>query len=234
MAGPSQQLALPVRLRDEATFVNFHVTDANRLLLEQLRAQLPSGERYLFVHGRPGAGRSHLLQAACHRAAALELQAFYLPLADVGEQSAAAVLDLPPETALLCLDDIDAVLGSADWQEQLFHLFNRLQHSGARLLVAAAQPPAALDIELKDLQSRLGSGAIYHLKALDDEQRQQALIERAALRGLQLGPEVARYILHRGPRDPARLFDVLDELDRRSLAEQRRLTIPFVKQVMQW
>jgi DnaA family protein len=49
-----------------------------------------------------------------------------------------------------------------------------------------------------------------------------------------MGEDVAAFILRRAPRSLAQLLAALDQLDDNSLKAQRRLTIPFVKSVMDW
>ena len=89
-------------------------------------------------------------------------------------------------------------------------------------------------LTLPDLSSRLAWGVVFQLQNLDDQDKQQMLQLRAALRGLQLPDEVARYILSRGARGMGELFTALERLDQASLQAQHRLTIPFVKRVMGW
>lgn len=223
-----QQLSLPVRLDDSATFDNFFVTDGNGLALQAAKdAAALNDSAYLF--GPPGSGRSHLLQAACHR---LGVEARYLPLADLAMFEPAQVLDNAEHAALVALDDVDAVAQNPLWAEALFHLFNRLREAGGRCLISAGCSPRQLSCALPDLQSRLSWHGAVRVSALDEEQRLAALRWRAQCRGLELSEEVARFILSRFSRDPAALFALLDQLDRRSLELQRRLTVAFVRQVL--
>ena len=187
----------------------------------------------LYLWGGPGTGRSHLLQAACHRMAEVGSLAMYLPLADVLDHGP-DLLEGMEQFDLLCLDQLDALVGDAAWEEALFHLYNRLREQGGRLLVAAASAPRVMGFELPDLASRLAWGLVFQLQSLGDEDKQQMLMLRAELRGLQLGEEVARYMLNRGARGMGELFKALEQLDQASLQAQHRLTIPFVKRVMGW
>ncbi len=159
--------------------------------------------------------------------------AMYLPLREVMDHGP-QLLDGMEEVDLLCLDDLEVLAGQADWEEALFHIYNRIQQRQGRLLMAAAAAPRALGFQLPDLVSRLGWGLVFHLQTLDDEEKQQMLQMRAARRGLQLSDEVARYILSRGARGMGELFAALEQLDQASLQAQHRLTIPFVKRVMGW
>ncbi len=230
--GP-QQLPLGIGLRDDATFDNFLV-EANGLVTQAVEAVAKgSGEQYLFIWGVPGSGCSHLLQAACHVADASRRRAIYLPLDELAAHGP-SLLEGLDSLDLVCIDHPEAVAGKRDWEEALFHLFNRLRDSGRSLLIAAGQSPRQLGIRLPDLASRLSWGMVVRLQALSDESKVKALQMRARARGIELGDEVAQYILHRSPRDMNRLFEVLDRLDQASLSAKRKVTIPFVKQAMGW
>lgn len=228
------QIPLPVRLDDENAFTNFLPHPGVALAVAQLRAGLAHRPLRAFLHGAPGCGRSHLLQACCHVLEAEPAGFVYLPLGEVRDLPAPELLAGLEERALVCLDDLEAVSGLPAWEESLFHLFNRLQLRNGSLLVAARQPPAGLGIALPDLLSRLQSLPVFALAAPDDAGLAEVLMLRARARGLQMEPEVARYIVQRAARDLPCLLGLLEELDRRSLAAARRLSIPFVREVLGW
>lgn len=233
MSLPEQaQLALPVRLRDDATLDNFFAPEAALPLLAALRQQARrEGEPILFIFGPAGSGKSHLLQAACHQAGSAAL---YLPLSGIDFCHPDEVLQDVEHLALVCLDDIHSVLGNPAWELALFNLYNRARQLGCRLLVAGNAAPRALAVSLPDLRSRLGWGPVFQLPAPSDQTRIGMLRLRASRRGLSLSPEVASYIIARAPRDPASLLALLEALDVSSLAEQRTLSIPFVRKTLDW
>jgi DnaA family protein len=107
-----------------------------------------------------------------------------------------------------------------------------MQDSRGRLLIASRDAPAAIGFHLPDLRSRLLAADVWQLKELDDAAQMQALKLRAAQRGLELGEESALFLVRRMPRDMHTLCDVLDRLDEASLAAQRRLTVPFLRQAL--
>lgn len=227
------QLPLGVGPRDDATFDGFYA-EASPAAVAALRAQAcGKDEPLVFLWGGAESGRSHLLQAACHEATHHGLRSLYLPLAELGHFPPLMLEDVE-RLDLLAIDDVDRVIGRQRWEEGLFHSFNRMRDAGKRLAIAASASPRQLDIQLPDLASRLAWGATFHLQALTDEQRAEALKLRARERGMQLPDEVVRFILHRGPRRLSALFDALDRLDIASLSTHRRLTIPFVKEALGW
>ena len=226
------QLALEVQLRDDATLENYLEYPAVQPLLHALKTQLmPDGEPIIYLSGAGGSGKSHLLQAACHLAGE---SALYLPLGELAEYPPGDVLRGVETLNLVCLDDIGSVLGRDNWELALFDLVNRARQWGCRLLLAADGPPRTQGVVLPDLRSRLSWGVVFQLPQLDDESRSAILRFRAERRGLILPGEVASYIVNRAPRSLEGLLELLDQLDRASLAEQRALSIPFVKQSLGW
>lgn len=230
------QLPLGVRLRDDATFANYYPgANAAALGYVERLCEADAGwtESLIYLWGGEGVGRSHLLQAACLRFEQRGESAVYLPLAEVVEYGP-ALLDNLEQCELVCLDDLDAVAGRSDWEEALFHLFNRLRDSGRRLLLAASTSPRELPVQLADLQSRLTLALVFQLQSLSDEDKLRALQLRASRRGLHLSDDVGRFILTRGERSMSALFDLLERLDQASLQAQRKLTIPFLKETLGW
>lgn len=227
-----RQLSLPVQLRDEATLENFLPGPAEEALMQALQEQpQPSGEPMIFLHGPDGCGKSHLLQACCQR---LQSDALYLPLAELLAYPPGEVLAGVESLRLIALDDLDAVIGLDAWELALFSLYNRARESGCRLLLAAQGAPRVLPVRLPDLKSRLTWGVVFHLAQPSDAQKQAILQFRARRRGLQLPVEVAAFIVNRSPRQLPVLLELLDRLDRASLTEQRALSVPFVKQTLNW
>ncbi|MGP0170752.1 DnaA regulatory inactivator Hda [Pseudomonas sp. NCHU5208] len=230
------QLPLGVRLRDDATFANYYPgANAAALGYVERLCEADAGwtESLIYLWGAEGVGRSHLLQAACLRFEQRGEAVVYLPLGEV-VQHGPELLDNLEQCELVCLDDIDAVAGRSDWEEGLFHLFNRLRDSGRRLLLAGTMSPRELPIQLPDLKSRLTLALVFQLHELSDEDKLRALQLRASRRGLQMSDEVGRFILTRGERGMSALFELLERLDQASLQAQRKLTIPFLKETLGW
>lgn len=219
------QLPLGIGLKDSATFDNFYPA-GNALLLKALQQ---GEERMVYLWGPQGCGKSHLLQAVCHATATKGLAPVYLPLQELVALSPAILQGLEQQ-ALIAIDDIQVIAGRSQWEQALFHLYNRVRDQGQRLVVSGNVAPAGLALNLPDLTSRLGWGPVFQLSPLTDTDKGAALLMRARRRGLEMGDEVVEYLLRRCPRDMDSLFNLLNLLDQASLAAQRRLTIPFVRE----
>lgn len=228
----SAQLTLSLSLKDEATFDNFYLGKNAEIVNELKKLTKGQGERIIFLSGSRGQGCSHLLQASCHDASQQQRSSVYLPLANLLTLSP-AVLDGLETLSLVCLDDLEVIAGYNEWEEAIFHLFNRIYDAGGCIVFAAHQLPKSTNLQLPDLVSRLTWGIVYQLQPLTDTEKLAALIMRAARRGMDLTEEVGKYILTHCPRQMNTLFAALEALDKASLAAQRRLTIPFIKEVLQ-
>lgn len=231
MTSITAQMALRVQLRDDATFENFY-TGPHVQLVESVK-QLAVGTETgcIYVWGALGSGRSHLLQAACYAAREAQRSAVYISLSESKTLSSEILQDLE-HSQLVCIDDVDAIAGLRYWEEALFHLYNEMKQRQHALIVAGLRPPPLSLLKLPDLVSRLLWGMVFQLHTLSDEAKLEALTLRARERGLVLDPTVGAFLLRRCPRNFSQLFQLLDKLDQASLEAKRRLTIPFVKEVL--
>jgi DnaA family protein len=223
------QLALPLRLADHAVFESFH--DAGNEALLAMLSDLANGDgdQGCWLWGGPAVGKTHLLQAVCDSAGD---RSAYVPLR-MFAQAGPEILEGLASRELICIDDMETIAGKSDWETALFALCNQVLDENRVLIVAAAMSSRECPIELPDLQSRLARLATYQVSALADEDRVLALQLRAKHRGLDLPDDTARYLLSRSRRDMASLYELLDKLDLAALRAQRRLTIPFVREVLQ-
>lgn len=232
MNGATEQLTLQIGLDDSSTFENFYIAGSNSQALGYLYDQHSSQlEQFTYLWGNTGSGRSHLLQAVCHHFDGRDAASFYLPLSQFADY-APEILDGLENLALVCLDDLQSIVGNQAWEFALFSLFNRLRESHTRLVVAANCAPRELPIVLPDLLSRLQSGVVFQLQALRDEEKRFALQLRATQRGIALSEEVLNYVLQRNDRSMQALFMLLEQLDQFSLQTKRRITVPLLRELM--
>jgi DnaA family protein len=220
-----------MRLRERAVFESF-VAGPNVAIVQQLRALAGGAAAGVYwLSGPAGVGKTHLLQASCAMARAAGVDAAYLPLSQLAA--------LGPETLegwhaarVVALDDLAAIVGRRDWEQGVFRLHREVEERGAVLLVAAVAPPLLLKFWLPDLGSRFAAATLLPLRALDEIEQREALRLRAQLRGLELPEETALYLQRRFRRDLPTLYQLLEALDAAALQAQRRLTVPFIRQVL--
>jgi DnaA family protein len=225
-----RQIPLGLRLPDRAVFAGFLPARNAEAVAHAQQVAQGAGTTLTWLCGPRGAGKTHLLQAVC-AAASERVRSGYVPL---GEMAAfgVGVLEGFPQLACLCLDDVDQVAGELEWEHAIFALLREIEDSGGRLVLSAVAPPALLAWALPDLGSRCTAAAVFQLRVLDEAEQQQALTLRAHLRGFELPEETLRWLQRRFPRDMRSLYELLDTLDEAALAAQRRLTIPFIREVL--
>ncbi|MFO7809639.1 DnaA regulatory inactivator Hda [Guyparkeria sp.] len=226
-----QQIPLALDLVTPTSFEGF-IGNENLLLKATLAEQATgAGEAQVLIHGPAGAGKSHLAQATCYHAGSMGRPAAYWPLRQLGGQLAAASEQIEA-FALAVVDDVDAVIGQAEGEFMLFDLINRAREARVPLLLTASHPPTELSVHLADLASRLTWGAVMAVHLPGDGEKIELLRSRAQARGLEMPHGTAQWMLGHLPRDVGTLLEALDRLDRESMIAKRRLTIPFVREVL--
>ncbi|MEZ5460576.1 DnaA regulatory inactivator Hda [Dokdonella sp.] len=196
------------------------------------RAAHADGIDKVFLAGPGGSGKTHLLIAACAEASSLGRRAQYLDPATVSGPLTEAIRQFGGSD-MLAIDDVDLIAGSAEAEHALFDLHNRCVAEGTTLLFAASDPPAALPLVLPDLTSRLSACTQWQLRALDETSRREALRERAASRGIELDQAVLDWLFTRRARDLGALTELLDQIDLAALAAKRRVTVPFLRELLE-
>lgn len=222
------QLPLSFRIKSATRLEDFVPGDNSQAVYSLKSLLSDTGERQIYLSGAAGSGKSHLLLGLVESADRRGLNAAYLPLRELVAY-ATDVLDGLASLDLLAIDDLEALCGNSAWQEAVFVLFNLAREQSTRLAFTANQGPAALPLELEDLKSRLAWGTSYTLQPLNDEYKMDLLVMQANKRGLILKQDAAQYLLTRCKRDTQALLSTLDKLDKASLAAQRKLTLPFVR-----
>lgn len=236
MAAVIKQLTLPIANVPTQLFDNF-IAGENQELVKLLQG-LASNEntnssKMTFITGLPGDGKSHLLNATCNMTMACEKLGVYI---DLNNQDTLhpMMLDGLECSHLICIDNVDAVLLDREWEVALFDLINRvLELQQSHIVMTAQKMPKLMSFCLPDLASRLVWGQCFHISPLNELQRLSLLTLLAEQSGLSLDEGVAKYLLHRVPRDLHSLSRIMQRLDEYSLQAQRRLTIPLVKEALQ-
>ena len=226
----SEQFPVQFEFQSTETFDAFY-EGVNDDIVTHLQNICTSHETQIFLWGEEGSGKSHLLKAACHKANILKKTAFYFSLDSE---------NLPPHTMLqglenldlVCFDNIEQIAGNADWEKAFFYFFDKHRENNKLLILSASCPPKYLAMQLSDLKTRMGWGLTLKLKSLSDEQRLSALIYKADILGFEIPVNVGKFLLIRYASGLPSIWRLLNKVERATLVAQRKLTIPFVKQIM--
>jgi DnaA family protein len=214
-----QQLLLQLAPPPAPTLDNY-VPGRNGAALQALRdiARGAGGERFVYLWGEPGSGRTHLLRGLAQ--AASGGKGLYLCGTPGGSMAADNVI---------AVDDVQDL--SAGDQIALFDLYNRVRAGGGALVASGDAAPAQLALR-EDLRSRLAWGLAFQLHPLSDAEKAAALREHARGRALDLPEDIIAYLLKHARRDMASLIGILDALDRYSLEQKRPVTLPLVRDAL--
>ena len=226
------QLPLQFEYKPDYTFASFFAGN-NLEVVEHLQQCISGkGESQILVWGTKGQGKSHLLQACCRYAQQMQLTSFYLSLHRANLPDPSILDDLETMT-VVCLDNIDSLIGHKDWENALFVFYNQQRDQGHRLILSASNQPIKLAFHLPDLHTRLSWGLVLKLQKLDDEEKIYALTYKARQLGLEISPQVGRFLIQHYSRDLPSLWELLDKIDQATLAAKRKLSIPFLKSMLE-
>lgn len=224
------QLPLALRYPPDQRFENF--IGAPEGAVAQLRA-VAAGDSldWVYLAGPAATGKTHLALALCAAAEQLGREPAYLPLAAAAGRLRDALEALEGRD-VVALDGLEAIAGQREEEVALFDFHNRARSVGITLLYTAQSPPESLGLVLPDLRSRLSQCGRIMMSPLDDQGRGAVLRDRARRRGLALEEAAIDWLLTHAGRDLSGLVALLDRLDRESLAAKRRITVPFLKRVL--
>lgn len=227
----AQQLPLDFEFRANQTFNDFFPGTNQEIVTHLQRCIAGQGEQQIFLWGKSGQGKSHLLQACCHQAQNQNLSSFYFDLSNT-ELPDPSILSGLDEYDVVCFDNIERIAGNTDWELAFFNFFNQHRDRGHKLIVSASSAPNDIAIQLPDLKTRLNWGLSLKIQPLTDSDLIAALIFKANQMGFEIAPQAGRFLLTHYDRDLTSLWALLEKLDKASLAAKRKLTIPFLKQIL--
>ena len=195
-------------LNSHYCFENFVVGASNRLAQA---ASLAVAERPaqaynpLFLYGRAGLGKTHLLQAIGNRAHQDGLKVLYVSSEEFTNDLVEAIRTHSTEAFrgryrnvdVLLIDDIQFIVGKEATQEEFFHTFNTLHRQGAQIVMSCDRRPKSLTTLEDRLRSRFGWGLIADLQAPDRAVRMAILRSKAQSMGRALDEAVLEAIAER-------------------------------------
>ena len=228
-------MPLKIGLRDDACFETF-VTEqeSQAAALNGLQSALKhaSGSAF-YLHGESGVGKTHLLQASCRYITEQGHASVYLPFGDLSLPLIPDVLIGLEQTPLVALDDMNGIIGQTKWELALANLITKSSVQGHTVLLTGEKSINDWSIKTTDLAKALMMVLPIHMDAIIENEEVIIALQRHSLRlGFELPNEVGKYLIKQFSSDLQELLAVLKLLEQASLVEKRRLTLPFVKQVL--
>ena len=227
----AEQLPLHFEFRANQTFADFFPGSNQEVVTHLQQCVEGLGEQQIFLWGMSGLGKTHLLQACCHKAQQQNLNSFYFDLAN-GQLPDPVLLEGLDEYDVVCFDNIEHIALKAAWELAFFNFFNQHRDRNHKLILSACSAPNDIAIQLPDLKTRFNWGLTLKIQPLTDTDRFTALIFKADQMGFEIAPQPGHFLLTHYDRDLAGLWALLEKLDKASLAAKRKLTIPFLKQIL--
>lgn len=223
-----KQLALDLGLAPAPTLEAF-LPAGNEHAVQHLRAWLEQGGgENIYLWGPSGCGKTHLLRALHGALAARGEAAGWL------DAAAPAATPFDAEWRAAFMDDVQAFDDAR--QHTAFNWFVNAaapQEGAPRAIIAAGSVPP-VDLPLReDLRTRLAWGQVFELQHLPEANMRCALQRAAHARGLRLPDALTDYVLARHARDLGSLMALLERLDRYALEQERALSIPLLKDMLQ-
>ncbi len=225
-----EQLALQFEFQSTHNFSGFY-PNGNNEIITHLQQLFTNKEQQVFLWGEAGSGKSHLLQACCQEANILKKTSFYFPLAEKPLPSP-SMLEGLENIDLVCFDNIDQIIENSEWEQAFFNFFNLHRENNNCLLLSARCPPKYLGLQLPDLKTRMNWGLTLKLNPLSDEERLNALIYKANILGFKIPINVGKFLMTHYASDLPSIWKLLNKIEQATLAAQRKLTIPFLKQIL--
>jgi len=229
-------MPLKIGLRDDACFETF-VTEqeSQALALNGLQTALSqSNGNAFYLHGESGVGKTHLLQASCRFVTEQGQASVYLPFEDHSLPLIPDVLIGLEQMPLVCLDDMNGIVGQAKWEHSLANLITKSSVQGHTLILTGKEPISDWSIATTDLAKALMTVLPIEMHAIVEKEEVIMALQRHSQRlGFELPNDVGNYLIKQFSGDLQELLAVLKLLEQATLVEKRRLTLPFVKQVLQ-
>ena len=222
-----RQIPLDVSLSEYMTFETFYL-GPNKFVVDSLRDEK---NQLIWLAGLEGCGKTHLLHAFLNSHEHENKKVLYLPMSE-SQDFTPDILDNLAQYDLVAIDDIENIIGDMTWEEQLLKFYEDSYSTRNKILITANDTPKGLNFLLPDLSSRFNLALIERLRPMNEDQMIKAILLHSMARGGDLPEDSAKYLINRVPRDVSVLVDMIKLLDYESLSMQRKLTIPFIKTVL--
>ena len=227
----TEQIPIQFELKAEQSFASFYSACHQQIIQHLTNTANGEGDRQIYLWGTEGLGKTHLLQACCQQAYQQQRSAFYLAL-EKDQLPSTAVLEGLESLDIVCIDNIENCAGNSAWELALFNFYNLNRENDRQLIISAHCPPNFLPLALADLKTRMSWGLTLKLQELSDSERIAAFTCKARHLGLDITPQVGSFLNKQYARDLPALWALLPKIERSTLIAKRKLSLPFLKQIM--
>ena len=203
----------------------------NLLNLEYKKQSNKILEKNLYIYGKSGSGKTHLLHGICNLANEKQLSSIYLDAKSITEKDIKNLEEMQ-YLEVICIDNIEYISGKNQWEMAFFNLFNCVYTKGTSLIMTSSYKPKKLNINLPDLLSRLQWVLAFKINPLQDEDLLNALKNKCIQKGINISEDILKFIIYRLSRNLSELSIATEKLSSLAIANKRKVTIPFVKKIL--
>ena len=178
----------------------------------------------IYLWGPSAVGKTHILIATIKKFLNLNKEVIDLSFIDDNDTFDLGSIDL------FFLDDIDRADGKI--QNNLFNIFNMSENENAAIFITGSLPPNQMSLR-PDLRTRISQCLVLNLKELEDEEKKDVLLKRSYFMGINLKLEIIDYLVKNYNRNLHELIKLIEKIDKESIIQKKRITIPFIKSFME-
>ena len=178
----------------------------------------------IYLWGPSAVGKTHILIATIKKFLNLNKEVIDLSFIDDNDTFDLVSIDL------FFLDDIDRADGKI--QNNLFNIFNMSENENAAIFITGSLPPNQMSLR-PDLRTRISQCLVLNLKELEDEEKKDVLLKRSYFMGINLKLEIIDYLVKNYNRNMHELIKLIEKIDKESIIQKKRITIPFIKSFME-
>jgi DnaA family protein len=227
------QLIFPFQINQKASFKSFFCSPDNQNLIRRLTDIVTSRDtNELIIHGEEGSGKSYLMQAICNELSSAEKQFAFIPMKKAFNMGVEIFQNLGSLDAV-CIDDVQLIFKTQDWETALFNLINECQQSNCSLMLSlGGTQPLEESVVLPDLLSRIKRMEFVALHAVQDESFSQAIDFVAQQLDISIEKAELEFLLKHQIRKFSLLVENIIALDKQAASLKRKITIPLIKETL--
>ena len=178
----------------------------------------------IYLWGPSAVGKTHILIATIKKFLNLNKKVIDLSFIYDNDTFDLGSIDL------FFLDDIDRADGKI--QNNLFNIFNMSENENAAIFITGSLPPNQMSLR-PDLRTRISQCLVLNLRELEDEEKKDVLLKRSYFMGINLKLEIIDYLVKNYNRNMHELIKLIEKIDKESIIQKKRITIPFIKSFME-
>ncbi len=238
---PSQTPQAPT-LHPSYTFDHFVVGPCNQMAHAAANAVAENPAisfNPLFLHGKTGVGKTHLIQAIAHHLHAKQpdLKIVFLSCEQFTNHYIEAIRggDIDAfrrryrSADVLVVDDIHKLSNKEKTQEEFFNTFNALHQAQKQVVLTSDDPPEDIEGLQAQLVSRFSWGLVSEIEIPGVETRQAILSRKSEEKGLRVPPEVLTFMAELSGNSVRELEGCLSKVQMRAMLERRPIDLALAR-----